>query len=394
MSFARLFSPHSGPSGKRWLEPALLAGFVLLGGCSSDKPAGWVGESNEPAELVDFREKARFGVLWRSNLGDSGENFFQPVYTRDAVYGVSGKGSLTRLDRVTGRQVWRVDSGVKVSGGVGSGEGLVLIGSIKGEVLAYEENGKLRWKSKVSSEVLSVPQIADGVVIVRSGDGRIAGLDAADGSSIWVFERSTPALVVRSHAGVTIQRGIAYAGFSGGKLVAIKVKNGDVLWESSVSQPRGNTELERISDITSNPAVDFEQVCAVSFQGRAACFHIENGSPLWNREMSSDKGMLLLRKYLYLTDTKGSVFVLDKASGSTMWKNDQLFMRGVTAPFVLSDFVVVGDNEGFLHGLNREDGDYVARIELSDAIRTAPIQTDNGLLVQTQDGSLYSLTIK
>jgi outer membrane protein assembly factor BamB len=322
---------------------ALLITAIALNGCSSDKPTGWVGVKSEPAKLVEFNETAKFKVRWFSYAGEAGNNPLQPALAKDAVYSVSGKGSLKRLDIATGRQVWRVESGIKVSGGVGLGEGLVLIGSDKGDVLAYDENGKLRWKSKVSSEVLSLPQVAEGVVMVRSGDGRIAGLDAADGKRIWMYERSTPALVVRSHAGVTIRRGVAYAGFAGGKLVAINAKNGDVLWETSVSQPRGNTELERISDITSKPVIDDEQVCAIAFQGRVACYDLANGSSLWNREISSDKGMMLLRKYLYLTDVNGSVIVLDKTSGSAMWKNDQLFMRDVTTPLVFNDFVVVGD---------------------------------------------------
>jgi len=374
---------------------ALLLAFLALSGCSSDKPSGWAGMKNEPAKLVGFAGKAKFEVRWFGYTGDLGENSLQPALTKDAVYAVSGKGSLMRLDMVTGKQAWRIESGIKVSGGVGSGEGLVLIGSDKGDVLAYEENGKLRWKSRVSSEVLSMPQVADGVVMVRSGDGRIAGLDAADGKRVWMYERSTPALVVRSHAGVTIQRGVAYAGFAGGKLVAIRIKNGEVLWETSVSQPRGNTELERISDITSNPVVDDEQVCAISFQGRVACYGIAQGTPLWNREISGDKGMTLLRKYLYLTDANGSVIVLDKTSGGAMWKNDQLFMRDTTAPAVLKDFVVVGDNEGYLHGLSREDGSYAARIKLDGgAIKAAPIQLGDGLLVQTRGGEMYSLSLR
>ena len=368
---------------------------LALAGCSSDKPPGWVGTKSEPAKLAEFTGTAKFDVRWNVPVGDPGENMLQPALAKDAVYAVSGKGSLARLDTSTGRQAWRVESDIKVSGGVGNGEGLVLIGSNKGDVLAYDENGNLRWKSRVSSEVLSVPQVADGVVIVRSGDGRITGLDATNGKRIWMYERSTPALVVRSHAGVTIQRGVAYAGFAGGKLVAINIKNGEVLWETSVSQPRGNTELERISDITGNPVVDDEQVCAISFQGRVSCNDIAQGSPLWNREFSSDKGMTLLRKYLYLADANGSVIVLDKTSGSVLWKNDQLFMRGVTAPAVLMNFVVVGDYEGYLHGVNREDGSYAARIKLDGgAIKAAPIQLDDGLLVQTQSGELYSVSIK
>ncbi len=349
----------------------------------------------EPAKLVEFGETAKFEVRWRIDLGDSGASLLQPALTGDAIYGASGKGVLTRVDRTTGKQAWRVESGIAVSGGVGSGEGLVFIGSDKGEVLAYGEDGQLRWKSKVSSEVLSAPQAAEGVVIVRSGDGRIAGLDAADGKRIWLYERSTPALVVRSHAGVTLQRGVAFAGFAGGKLAAIKVIDGSVLWEASVSQPRGSTELERISDITSNPVVDDEQVCAIAFQGRVACFDVAQGSPLWNRDIGSDKGMLLLRKYLYLSDANGVMIVLDKTSGSTLWKNEQLFLRDTATPYVSGDFVVVGDYEGYLHGMNREDGSFAARIKLDgSAIQAAPVGLNDGLLVQTRGGRLYSLSIR
>ncbi|MDD5299996.1 MAG: outer membrane protein assembly factor BamB [Gallionella sp.] len=374
---------------------ALLFVLLALGGCSTVKD--WFGKKDgtEPAKLVEFGEKARFEVRWQTDIGDLGANFLQPALTKNAIYGVSAKGTLTRLDRVTGKPVWRIESGMSVSGGVGSGEGLVLIGSDKGEVLAYGEDGKLRWKNRVSSEVLSAPQAADGVVIVRSGDGRIAGLNAADGKRMWLYERGTPALVVRSHAGVTLQRGVAFAGFAGGKLAALNIKDGSVLWETSVSQPRGNTELERISDITSNPVVDDDQVCAIAFQGRVACYEAAQGSPLWNRNISSDKGMMVLRKYLYLSDANGSVMALDKTSGSTVWKNEQLLRRDATAPYALGNHVVVGDYEGYLHGLNREDGGFAARIKLDGSgIKTAPVGLDDGLLVLTRGGGLYSLSIR
>lgn len=378
---------------------SLLFALLVLGGCSSVKSTmkDWFGGKDEegPAKLAEFAETARFEVRWHADLGDAGMGLLQPALTRDAVYGVSGKGVLTRLERATGKQVWRVESGITASGGVGSGEGLVLIGGDKGDVLAYGEDGKLRWRSQVPSEVLSAPQVAEGMVIVRSGDGRIAGLDVKDGKRVWLYERSTPALVVRSHAGVTLQRDVAFAGFAGGKLVALKVRDGSVLWEVSVSQPRGATELERISDITSNPVVDDEQVCAIVFQGRVACYDAAQGSPLWNRDISSDKGMMLLRKYLYISDANGSVIALDKASGSTIWKNDKLLLRDTATPFALGNFVTVGDYEGYLHGLSREDGSFAARIKLDgSAIQTAPLELDDGLLVQTRDGGLYSLSLR
>src|ERR1019366_8426509 len=343
---------HNKP--RRQAQDRLCLGLLLgllfaLGGCAfTDEPIpDWAGVKGdaEPARLVEFIETARFEVRWHKNVGDRGADLLQPAVTKDAIYSASVKGSLMRLDHATGKQVWRIQTGLIISGGVASGDGLVLIGGDKGDVLAYDEAGKLRWKSLVSSEVLNVSPVVDGVVMVRSGDGRIAGLNAADGKRVWMYERSTPALVVRSHAGVTIQRGVAYAGFAGGKLAAISIKDGEVLWEAQVSQPRGNTELERISDITSDPVVDDEQVCAIA---------------------------------------------LDKTSGSTTWKNGQLLSRGITAPYALGNFVVVGDFEGYLHGLNREDGNFVARIKLDGgAIVAAPLEMDGGLLVQTRGGELY-----
>lgn len=392
----------SGNSGRTAWPGALLMLLALLAvaGCSSSKDSSpdWAGVKDAvgPSPLVDFRQTAKFEVRWHTNVGDSGANPQQPAITRDAIYGVSGKGVLTRLERTTGKQVWRIETGLLASsGGVASGEGLVLVGGDKGGVQAYGEDGKLRWKSTVSSEVLSISAVSDGVVLVRTGDGHVTGLNAADGKNLWVYERRTPALVVRSHARAVIQRGVAYVGFPGGKLAALNIKNGEVLWENIVSQPTGNTELERISDVTSDPVVDDEQVCAISFQGRMGCFGIDQGGPLWNRDISSDKGLMVLRRYIYLTDAQGAVISLDKVTGSTMWKNDQLLLRGVTTPYALGDFVVVGDYQGYLFGFSREDGKLAARIELDGgAIWTPPQELDDGLLVQTSGGELYSLTIK
>jgi len=376
----------------------LLLVLLAMSGCGSvDMVKGWMGNKPgmvEPTKLVEFSQTARFTERWHADFGESGASPLQASLTRDAVYGASGKGVLTRLDRATGRQVWRVESNMVVSAGVGSGEGLVLIGSDKGEVHAYGEDGVLRWKRTVSSEVLGVPQVSEGVVVVRSGDGHITGLSVADGKRLWVYERSTPALVVRSHAGVTIRRGVAFAGFAGGKLIAIKLSDGSLLWENSVSVPRGNTELERISDITSNPLVNDAQVCAIAFQGNLACFESSQGSPLWNREIASDKGLFILRKQLYLSDARGAVLALDKDSGSTIWKNEQLILRETSAPYGMDGFVVVGDYEGYLHALNRDDGRFMARMKLDgSALSAAPVQMDDGMLVQTRKGSVYSLTI-
>lgn len=371
----------------RFFIPAVVA-LAWLSGCSST-PTG-----REPAELKDFKASAKIEVRWDRDVGDLERAGLQPAVTPNAVYAANHEGELYRLDPVSGKKVWKISTGFKLTGAVGSGEGLVVVGGMKSELAAFDEDGQLRWLSKASSEVLSVPQIADGMVVVRSSDGRIAAFGSKDGKRQWLYERATPSLIVRSHAGVTIQRGVVYAGFAAGKLAAINLANGSVLWEVAVSQPKGNTELERISDITSLPAVGGNEVCAVAFQGRLACFDIKQGTVLWSRDISSDKGLSMVRNVLYVTDAEGTVLALDKSNGSTQWKNDQLFMREVSAPFVLDNFVVVGDFEGYLHALDRTDGSIVARRKTDgSAIMFAPRQLGKGLVLQTRDGGVYSIDI-
>jgi len=368
--------------------------LALLTGCSTI--AGWFSEdkSEKPAKLVDFKQTATFKERWHEDVGDMGDSTLTPALTQDAVYAANADGRLYKLQRENGRQIWRIDSGFTITGGVGVGDGLVLVGGEKGEVAAYDEDGKLRWKVTAPSEVLSPPQVADGIVVVRTGDGHVVGLNEMDGKRQWVYEHPTPSLIIRSHADVAINRGVAYAGFAAGKLAAIDIMTGNVRWEAAVSQPSGITELDRISDITSVPVVDNGQVCAVSFQGRVGCFDAVQGNELWNRKLSSDKGLALSYRNLYVSDALGVVHAMDRNTGATIWKNDKLLRRGTSRPLVLGDFVIVGDYEGYLHALSSDDGHMMARIHTDDSpILTAPLEMDGGLLVQTQDGGLYSVSI-
>lgn len=367
--------------------PAIVA-LLLLSACGSNRPA------LKPAELLKFEPTARIEVRWQQELGKAEFSVLTPGVTREAVF-AAGAQTLYRFERESGKQEWRIEPGFTITGGVGVGEGLVLVGSEKGEVAAFDEaDGKLRWRTTVSSEVLSAPQVSGGVVVVRSGNGRIAGLNAANGERLWLFERATPALIVRSHAGVVINNGMVYAGFAGGRVAAIGLSKGVVIWEAAVSQPRGNTELERISDITSLPVVDDTQLCAVAFQGRLACFDAIRGNTLWTRDISSDKGLTLFGKFVYATDAEGTLYALDRSSGATVWKNDQLARRAVSAPYAWLDYLLAGDFAGYLHLFSRDDGGIMARRDTDgSAILNAPLLLGNGALVQTRDGRLLSLSV-
>jgi len=75
---------------------------------------------------------------------------------------------------------------------------------------------------------------------------------------------------------------------------------------------------------------------------------------------------------LYLTDSDSNVLALDRSSGSSLWKNNQLSQRRATAGYVLDDYLLLGDYEGYLHVLKREDGSFVARHKTDGSAILAP----------------------
>lgn len=353
-----------------------------------------VEEANPPAELDDIEPTYVTKIDWTSDIGETQKYDFTPALEADAIYDANAEGELVKLDAKNGREIWRKDIGEPISGGVGIGSGTVLVGTNKGYVHAYDVNGKFLWKSKVSSEILSVPRYFDGMVIVRAGDNHIFGIDAADGSRKWVYERINPALTLRSSVGVIVDSGAVYAGFAGGKLVAIRADNGKLLWETTIAQPKGVTEIERIADITSLPVVDGPLVYAVAYQGKIAAVDRRNGKVLWNRDISSYSGLSADLGKIFVAHSLGAVYSLDYESSKTFWRQGALSNRRVTLPLPTADVVVVGDLEGYVHLLSREEGKFVGRIQLgSDPVMsiiagTKPTQ----FIAETRDGTLYAVS--
>lgn len=378
------------------LSTGLMLLALMLSACStieSLNPFSSASSKPKPAELPPIVPTAEFKLLWQSAIGGRSAYTFTPAIVGDSVYAGSADGTLARYD--DGRQIWRINAGQAISGGVGSDGKLVVVGTNRGEVLAFiADNGNLAWKTSVNSEVLAAPAVGNGVVAVRSGDSRIFGFDVADGKRRWLYQRTTPPLSLRTNAGVAMTGRTIIAGFPGGKLVAINADSGALQWEATVAIPKGATELERISDVTSLPVIRGNDVCAVAYQGRVSCFDISNGSQRWSREVSSSSGLDMDAKSVYVSDEKGAILAFDRSNGSSLWKQDKLSMRVLSKPLVVAGRLVVGDADGVVHLLKCEDGSFEARFGADGAINADPQNLKNGLLIQTRTGSVIALSLR
>ncbi|MFB4392613.1 MULTISPECIES: outer membrane protein assembly factor BamB [unclassified Pseudomonas] len=377
-----------------WKQAAVLTLAVLAAGCSSNSK-----KELPPAELTQFTEEVVLKKQWSRSIGDGqGEtyNTLVPAIENDRIYASDVNGLVFALDRLNGDVVWKKDLELPVSGAVGVGYGLVMLGTLKGEVIALDSStGEERWRSRVTSEVLAPPATNGDIVVVQTQDDRLIGLDAATGDRRWIYESTPAVLTLRGTGAPIVTNRLAVAGLSTGKVIAVDTQNGVPVWESRVAIPQGRSELDRVVDIDGGLLLSGEVLYVGTYQGRVAGLDLESGRVLWQRDASSYVGVAQGFGNVYVSEASGTVESIDERSSSSLWSNDTMARRQLSAPEVFSSYVAVGDFEGYLHLLSQVDGRFVGRERIdSDGLRARPLVVGDTIYVFGNSGKLEALTIR
>jgi outer membrane protein assembly factor BamB len=320
----------------------------------------------------------------------------RPFVYEQTVYAIDAKGTLSAYTLERGKRLWRHKVGREISTGVGGDGEQLWVATRDGEVLALSiADGAQLWTASVASEILTVPVAADGRVVVRSIDGRVTTFDARSGERLWDYRSNVPVLSLRGVGEPLIDAGVVFLGLDNGRIVALNLNDGTLLWEQTVTAPRGRSEVERLVDVDSTPVSDGDALFVSGYQGRIVLLSANNGATRWSREMSSNQPLALDRTSVYAVDEQGVVWALDRATGTALWKQDSLLRRRVTGVAPHADYLTVGDFEGYVHWLSRTDGQIVARHKVDGAaIANAPSVHGDLLLAQSREGMLAALRIE
>jgi outer membrane protein assembly factor BamB len=370
---------------------AALAAFLALAqlpGCASNKDP-----ANQPAPLQEIRKPVAVRVAWRLSLGGARGGFLQPAVTDNAIYAAAGEGGLIRIDPASGRQVWRTEVGSPIAAGVGSDGLTVAVVSPRGDVLAFGVDGKPLWRANVPSDVTATPLVGHGLVIVQSTDHRVSAFETATGKRRWLFQRTQPPLTLRAVTQMAFSGDNVLVGLPAGRLLALALANGAVRWDAAVAEPRGATEVERLTDVTGTLALAGADACAAAYQGRVACVDASNGNLRWARDLPAASGVALDGEQAYVVDVRSGVNALARESnGASVWRNTALANRKLTGALALPRAVVVADFDGYVHFLSPRDGALIARVATDGgAVTVAPQAWANAAVVQTAKGTLMLL---
>lgn len=343
----------------------------------------WFGESDEvvlseprlPTKLEAVESRVQLQQKWSVSGKSNADNKYiqlQPFLIDNKIIFADGEANVSMYDNTKGSLIWTRDLPGSITGGVGGNAETLVVGSADGRLYGLRtSDGEDIWSILLTSEIRSVSQEVDDIIVVRTSDSRVHGIDITNGDTTWILQQSSPALTLRGVGIPLIRDNIAYIGMDNGKVLAISISGGNVIWETRVDVPSGRTELERIVDVDGQLSADNSFVYAASYHGRVVAIDQVNGRTAWARDIPSAAGVTSDENYVYLVDRDDSIWALEKSSGITVWKQDALLYRELSSPLLIQGALVVGDDEGYAHALSKEDGKIIGRIEVSEH----PVQT-------------------
>ena len=354
-----------------------------------------------PAELTAIEYDVPLQLNWSFDTraeSNRASYRLRPLLIGDRVYSIDTGGTVICVDLVKGRKLWKFDTELAPITGLGGNDQVLIATSQDGDIVAYRESDdelvKL-WGSRLESEIRSTPIVDNDQVFVRSVDGKLRSLAIADGAEQWVVSRRVPALSLTGNSEPLVAGPLVFAGFDDGKLIAYERTSGKIRWESTISAPRGRTEIERLVDVDGRFVLSDGVIYVASFQGRLAALQAASGDLLWSREFSSYQPIAIDDDALYLSADDSHLWAIDRRTGSAFWKQDVLHARRITAPTVIGDNLVVADLDGYLHWFSKADGTLLSRIRTSYTRNyVQPIAWQDSVLTLDRLGLLASVSMR
>jgi outer membrane protein assembly factor BamB len=349
---------------------------------------------DNPSQLNEIKNKFSINLDKEINLGEkSNRNFFLAKIDNFLFY-ASADGLVYSINIYNFEEQWNYKHSTKIVAGLSSNSDLVFFVDYDGFLCALGINGTLQWKIFVG-EVLAPPLALSNYVVIRTTENEFLSLRTLDGSLVWNYKTQKNLLNVRSWGSLIISDDVVYSGISSGKIIALNLLNGSLIWETTYSQPSGTSDIQRSSSATSQPLSDEFFLYIVSNDGNIASISKRDGSVLWSRPLSSFSGITSDQNNIFVTHSSGAIYSIAKETSKVLWRNPDLLGRDVSRGYLYKNFLIYYDYEGYLHVLDKVNGEIISRMKVSDTLLSPLIyfEEKDKLLFSSLNGEIYSIAI-
>lgn len=349
-------------------------------------------------------------TVWSASVGKGIGKYYSHLRSdgNDSSLFVADRNGLVKaLALDTGKVIWQTSLSEKpgffstknhsamLSAGLTVDGDLVYVGSERAVVFALNaSDGKVAWKTQVAGEVLSRPTISHDLMLIHTSNGMLQAIDKTNGTIKWTLSLDIPTLSLRGESAPAIaSSGVAVFGGDNGRVSAVMMDQGQLIWQQAISEVKGATEIDRLNDVDMSPVIVNDIVYAAAYNGNFVALELSSGRILWQRQFGSVNNFSVDTStgHIYFVDQNDRILALKSDTGITVWNQSALLHRGLTAPLIYNGYLVVGDSKGYLHWLNIEDGRFVSQQKVNSyGFLSDPIEISGKLIIQARDGTVYS----
>ena len=369
----------------------LLIFFIFLVACETGAK-----EEEKPNELTkEFSEKFSLDKSWSLNVFKSMPSGKVRISSDDKnIYVFDSKGEIKSISK-NGRKTWSNKLDTNISTGITLGFNKLLLSSSDGNVFCLEKSsGEILWQYSTEGEILAPPATDGDIVAIQNIDGRVTAVDLDTGKFRWDYRSVIPNLTLRGTSEPSFYEGFLFVGFSNGNLAKIEPRSGVTQWEIPITTSKETSEIGRIVDIDGNFVFSGGIAFVATFQGDIAALDTRSGRFIWKEKTSTANDLLSSRGKVILIDEKDQVIAYSQNNGDLEWLNKDFYLRELTSPKKMKSLIVYGDFQGYLHVLDTNQGEQVARQRISRSKIISVSVEEETVLALDSKGKLSLFTLQ
>ncbi len=348
---------------------------------------------------------------WRTSVGRGSDimtrQIMGPVVEDGRVFTIDTRGLVTAVNAENGRSLWTVrlekkgeKRAVAFGGGLAVFNGVLYATTGYGFVAALDaRTGNEIWRYDGLVPMRGAPSIADGRLFVITHDNQIIALDAKSGSMLWTQAGLPEDAGLLTAASPAVVSDTVIAGLSSGELLALRVENGRLTWQDTLSRTRRLTPLATLADIDGNPVIDRNRVYAVGHAGRMVAIDMRSGERVWESNVPSVNTPWIAGDYLYLVSVDAELTAISAADGRVRWvtrlqrfvnpdnrKNPIIW----TGPVLAGDRLIVASSHGYILSVSPYTGDFLGAEKLPSGVVASLAVADETLYLVTENADLLA----